>query len=84
MRNISEIIVNISSYLISVSMTKELLQIIALVFSILGTLIIAVTRIIDWYQKAKSDGKIDKEEIKELEEIVKEETDKINDKTKGE
>ena len=82
MKNFSEIMINASGYVLTATMTKEVLQIIALICSILGTFIIAVTRIIDWYNRAKQDGKIDNNEIKELSKIVEEEKDKIEKETK--
>lgn len=82
MKNFSEILVNASGYVISATMTKEVLQIIALICSILGTLIIGITRIVDWYIRAKQDGKIDSSEIKELGQIVEEEKEKIEKETK--
>lgn len=82
MKNFSEIMVNASGYVLTATMTKEVLQIVALICSILGTVIIAITRIIDWYIRAKQDGKIDSNEIKELGQIVEEEKDKIEKETK--
>lgn len=83
MKNISELMINASCYMISLSATKEIIQIVALVFSIIGTILITLFRVKDWYDKAKQDGKITKDEINELETIIKdgkEELDKHNDK----
>ena len=83
MKNISELMINVSGYMISLSATKEIIQIVALVFSIIGTILITLFRIKDWYDKAKKDGKITKEEIDDLETIIKdgkEEIDKHNGK----
>lgn len=85
MKNISELMINVSGYMISLTATKEIIQIIALVFSIIGTILITFFRLKDWYDKAKADGKITKEEIKELETIVKDGKEKIDkDIDKGE
>ena len=82
MKNFGEIIINASGYILSATMTKEILQIIALCTSILGTIIIAVCRIVDWYQRAKKDGKIDEEELKEGMKIVEETGKELENKTK--
>ena len=46
--------------------TNELLQTISLIITILGGLItFVIIPLVSWYMKAKQDGKITKEEIKE-------------------
>ena len=84
MKNLSEVMINLGSYMVSISAVKEVVQIIALIFSIIGTILIAYSRFKEWYDKAKADGKIDKEEINEAVKIaedvakeIKEKTDKI-------
>ena len=52
--------------------TEQVLRIANLVLAILTTLFVFVTRLIDWYKRAKADGKITKDEIKEGVEIVTE------------
>ena len=84
MKNISEIVINVSGYILSATMTKEVLQIIALIASIIGTIVISLCRIIDWYVKVKSDGKITNEELQEGIKIITEETEKVVDKTEKE
>ena len=85
MKTVSELMINVSGYMISLTATKEIIQIIALVFSIIGTILITLFRVKDWYDKAKADGKITKEEIKELETIVKDGKENIEkDIDKGE
>lgn len=44
---------------------KEILGIIVLVVSLIGTTVKIALNIINWYKKAKEDGKITKEEIDE-------------------
>ena len=50
----------------------QLIQIIIGVLSGLATLAYFTIKIIRWYRKAKQDGKIDDDELDELEDIVKE------------
>lgn len=58
--------------------TNELLQTISLVITILGGIItFIIIPILNWYNKAKSDGKITKEEINEGIKIVEDGVEKI-------
>lgn len=82
MKNISELMINVSGYLISLTSTKEIIQIIALIFSILGTILITLFRLKDWYDKAKKDGNITKDEVNEAEQIIKDGKNKIDDISK--
>lgn len=65
--------------------TNEILQTISLVITIIGAIIsMIIVPIISWYQKAKKDGKITSDEIKDgidtLVDGVKEVQDKLEDK----
>ena len=65
--------------------TNEILQTISLVITIIGAIIsMIVVPLISWYQKAKKDGKITNDEIKDgidtLVDGVKEVQDKLEDK----
>lgn len=82
MKNLSELMINASGYMISLTATKEIIQIIALVFSIIGTILITLFRLKDWYDKAKADGKITKDELNEAEKIIEDGKDKIDDISK--
>lgn len=66
---------------------NEVLQTISLIITIIGGLITIVFAVITWYKNAKKDGKIDKEEVKELIDIVQDGTENIkealDDKKKG-
>ena len=66
---------------------NEVLQTISLIITIIGGLITITFAIITWYKNAKKDGKIDKEEVKELIDIVQDGTENIkeslDDKKKG-
>ena len=66
---------------------NEVLQTISLIITIIGGLITISFALIGWYQKAKKDGKIDKDEVKEAIDIIQEGTENIknalDDKKKG-
>lgn len=62
--------------------TNELLQTISLVLTILGTCITIAMALINWWKKAKEDGKIDKDEIKDAVDIIKDGAESIQDTLK--
>ena len=66
---------------------NEILHTISLIITILGGIITIVFALVGWWQRAKQDGKIDKEEVKELIDIVQDGTENIkeslDDKKKG-
>ena len=60
--------------------TNEVLQTISLIITIIGAIIsMIVVPILSWYIKAKKDGKITPEELKEGAEVLKDGLDKTND-----
>ena len=62
----------------TVIQTNELLQLISLIISIVGGLItFIVVPLLTWYNKAKADGKITKEEINEAKDTIKDGVDKL-------
>lgn len=68
--------------------TNEVLQTISLVITIIGGIItFIVVPLINWYNKAKEDGKIDKDELKDGVNIIidgsKDVKEVIDDKKKG-
>ena len=75
-------LVGLSSILTS-SQTNEVFKAISLVLTILSVLVILARNIYDWYIKAKADKKIDKEEIKDLIDIVGDSVEDINQVIKG-
>ena len=78
-KNILEISGNALMYVFTAVQTKEVFEIISLILSILISIVILVSNIINWVKKASADGKIDKEEIDELVDILSEtEKEKIN------
>ena len=58
----------------------EVLGIIVLIASLISTVLLTTLKVIDWYKKAKEDGKITADEVKEVVEVVKEGVDDIKDK----
>ena len=62
--------------------TNELLQTISLVLTIVGTCITIAMAVINWWKKAKEDGKITKDEIKDGVDIVVDGVKTIQDITK--
>lgn len=68
--------------------TNEVLQTISLVITIIGGLItFIIVPLANWYKNAKKDGKIDKDELKDVVNIVVEGSEKlkgeIDDKKEG-
>lgn len=60
--------------------TNEVLQTISLVITIIGGLItFIIVPIANWYKNAKKDGKIDKDELKDVVDIVVEGSEKLKD-----
>ena len=61
----------------------ETQAVVSMVITILGFVISVLIplgiRIYNWYKKSKADGKIDKEEVEELKDIVKDGKDKVED-----
>lgn len=66
--------------LLTLSQTDEVFRIVSLVLTIISALIVLIRNILDWYNKAKKDGKIDKDEIKEVIDIVDDGVQDIQDK----
>lgn len=61
-----------TSWICTIIQTNEIFQCVMLVLSILSTLFTLAYTIYKWYNKAKEDGKITKQEIEELAEDVSE------------
>ena len=61
--------------------TNEILQTISLVITIIGAVIsMIIVPLISWWQKAKKDGKITKEEIQEGIDIISDGVEKLTNK----
>ena len=69
-------------YIAVISQVNELFQLIQLIFTIITTLFIFIFKIVSWNKKAKQDGKIDKEEIDEVVEILEEGKETLKNDTK--
>ena len=82
MKKIIEIIANSGQYVLTAVQSNEVLQIVELVLSILTTLFILGINIYSWWKKASADGKIDKEEVEELQQIVNDGKEKLENKKK--
>jgi len=64
--------------------TEDVLRIVSLIITIIGCLITwIVIPILNWYNKAKEDGKINKEEVKELTDILDEGSKKIEEQVQS-
>ena len=61
---------NIFTYLFATIQSNQVFQIIEFSFSILTSIVIITLKIISWYKNAKKDGKIDKEEVDDLINII--------------
>ena len=64
------------------SQTNEILQTISLIITILGAVITTIMAIMNWWKKAKADGKITKEEIHDGIDIIMGGAEDIKDKLK--
>ena len=61
--------------------TEQVLRIVALIITILGAILsYVVMPLLNWYKKAKQDGKIDAEEAKEAVEIITTGSKEVKDK----
>jgi len=63
--------------------TNELLQKISLILTIIGSIITIVMALVNWYNNAKKDGKITKDEIKDGVDIIVDGSKNIKDKIDG-
>lgn len=66
------------SVLFTATQTKEVLQIISFVLTIISVLIVIIRNLIDWYIDAKKDGKITAEEVKKGTDIIIDGVQKVN------
>ena len=74
-----QIIGNGLQYAISLAQVEDALRIAGIILSVIISLIIIIDKIITWWKKAKADGKITEDEIKEGVEIIKDGTQEIKD-----
>lgn len=59
--------------------TNDLLQMISLCLTIIGTILTIVMALVNWFRKAKKDGKIDEKELEEGISIIKDGVDEVKD-----
>lgn len=59
-------------YLISFAQIEEWLRIFGIILSVIISILIIIDKVINWYKKAKADGKITEDEVKEGIGIIKE------------
>lgn len=68
-----------ASWLFTLVQTNQLLQSIMFVLSIVSTLFTIAYTVYRWYNKAKEDGKITLDEVKELHDETKDDVEKLKD-----
>ena len=78
-KDIFEIGGNGLQYLISFAQVENVLRMVGLALSVTISILIIIDKMISWWKKAKADGKITEDEIKEGIEIVKEGSEDIKD-----
>lgn len=79
-RNALAVSGNVFTYILTAVQTDEVFKIIQLVLSILISLAILGEKIFSWYKKAKEDGTISKDEIKEGIDIISDGAKDVVDK----
>ena len=57
-------------YVLSVTQTKEVFELISLILSIAISVLIVVSKLVTWIKKSTADGKITSEELKDAVDIV--------------
>ena len=74
-----QIVGNGLQYAISLAQVEDALRIAGIILSVIISILIIIDKIVSWWTKAKADGKITEDEIKEGVEIIKEGTKEIKD-----
>ena len=75
-RDALEISGNGIMYILTITQTKEVFELISLILSIAISVLILVSKLVTWFKKSKADGKITSEEVKDAVDIV---SDSVND-----
>lgn len=78
--NIFAVIGNSFTYILTALQTNEIFQIVELVLSIIISLLIIISKIRNWYEEAKQDGKITKEEIQQIGNDIADDVNDLKDK----
>ena len=76
-KNIFEIGGNALQYVVALTQVEDVLRIVGIILSVIISTLIIVDKIIGWWKKAKADGVITKDEIKEGIDIIKEGSEDI-------
>ena len=82
MNKVISLVSNAFVYVLAIAETEQLLRIVELCLAILATIISIVFSILAWYKKAMKDGKIDKEEVKEVVDIVSDGVSNVKEQVK--
>lgn len=67
---------------LAVTCTEEVMRIILLVLGVISAVVSLLYNLYLWYKKAKSDGKVTKEEIEEAVDIIKQGVEDIDKEVK--
>ena len=70
MNKFISLVSNAFVYVLAFVETEHVLRIVELCLAIIATAVSITFSILSWYRKAKKDGKIDQEEVKEVVDIV--------------
>ena len=76
--DVSVVGLNAVTYAIPFAELEQVLKIISLALSIITSVILIVIAFVKWWKKAFADGKITKEELDELEDILKDKKENEN------
>ena len=77
LRNLLEDVGAGGLWFLTATQVEHILRIANLILAIIISVLVLVSRMIDWYKKAKADGKITADELKEGVDIVKEGAEEI-------
>ena len=83
MRKISDVLEiggNSFMYVLSLTNTREIFEIISLSLSIFISILIILSKLIQWFKNANKDGKITADEVKDGIDIISDGIDSIRDK----
>lgn len=81
-KNCLEVCGNGIMYVLSITQTRELFEIVSLSLSIFISLLIIISKMISWFKEAKKDGVIESKEIKEAIDIIINGASEIEEKLK--
>lgn len=64
--------------MLTIAQTDEIFRIISLVLTIISAVVVLARNVYEWYLKAKKDGKITAEEVKQCTDIIIDGVQKVN------